>query len=329
MKRMLIAAVLVSAGCGNGNNYLGSLDGGADGGTDGGFSSLKPQLMFLIDKSGSMNFPADIAAAGCPAGCGVTTGPCPASCPTRISELRAALATFLTANATRAWMGMSIFPTKSSADACGPTVAGDVIVQLSPMRTDLDADLRAAAMTVDTQVQSIAPGGGTPTAESLRFLGTYAPLVNNPDRRLSVVVLVTDGQPNCNPSNPNTCDNGTPAGGACRCTLSQCTPASFCAAGCLDLSNTAKAIAELKAKEIRTIVIGFGADLISGDSPDTLNAMANAGGLGKRCPKKTDAECGTNNTCTPTTGVCTRQYYQATSATELATALGEMMNDLH
>ncbi len=286
--------------------------------------NLKPSLMFLIDKSGSMNFPSNSAAAGCPAGCGVSTGPCPASCPTRISELRSAMNTFLSGNGTVAWTGMAIFPTKVAPDACGATQAGDVLVQLAPNKTDVDADLNAAAMTVNTQIQSLVPGGGTPTADSLRFLGTYAPLITNPDKRQQFVLLLTDGLPNCNASNPNTCSNGTPVGGACRCTLAACTASSFCIQGCLDKDNSANAIVELAKKGIKTIVIGFGADTVSGDGPDTLNAMAEAGQFARVCPKLTDAECGTGNTCNTGTKVCNKQYYQATSATELAATLKQI-----
>ena len=187
--------------------------------------------------------------------------------------------TFLTGSgAAVAWTGMAIFPTKVSADACGATVAGDVVVQLAQNNADLDADLKAAAMTVNTQIQSLVPGGGTPTADSLRFLATYPPLVDNPEGRAQFVLLLTDGLPNCNGTNPNSCTSGAPAGAQCRCTLAACTAASYCVQGCLDKDNSATAIVELQKKKIKTIVIGFGADTTSGDGPDTLNAMAEAGG---------------------------------------------------
>lgn len=285
---------------------------------------FKPSLMFLIDKSGSMNFPSNSAAAGCPAGCGVSTGPCPATCPTRISELRAAMNTFLTGTgAGVAWTGMAIFPTKVTGDACGATVAGDVVVQLAQNKTDLDADIKAAAMTVNTQIQSLVPGGGTPTADSLRFLTSYPPLTDNPEGRAQFVLLLTDGLPNCNSSNPNTCSNGSPLGAACKCTLASCS-AAFCAQGCLDKDNSAAAIVELEKKNINTIVIGFGADTSSGDGPDTLNAMAEAGGFARTCQNGTDAECGANNACNVSTKVCNKQFYQATSAAELATVLADI-----
>ena len=282
---------------------------------------FKPSLMFLIDKSGSMNFPSNAAAAGCPAGCGVSTGPCPASCPTRISELRSAMNTFLTGSgAGVAWTGMAIFPTKVSADACGPTVAGDVVVQLAQKKTDLDADLKAASMTVNTQIQSLVPGGGTPTADSLRFLASYPPLVDNPEGRAQFVLLLTDGLPNCNDANANSCANPT----ACQCTLAgSCgSPgAQFCTKGCLDQAGTVAEITNLRAKNIKTIVVGFGADTASGTAPAVLNAMAIAGGFALTCPLGTNAECGASGANLCTNKTCAQKFFQAKNSSDLAAAL--------
>src|SRR4051794_24464305 len=71
---------------------------------------LKPDLMFLIDKSGSMAFPSDTSKPTCPANCGPDDSggsTCPASCPTRISELRIAMDSFFKNNGTIARMGMA------------------------------------------------------------------------------------------------------------------------------------------------------------------------------------------------------------------------------
>ncbi len=343
MKRILAAVAVLSSACLTPTNEipLGTYDGGGagaggtggtggaggtggGGGGGGGIVAHKPSLMFLIDKSGSMNFPSNPANPSCPAGCGVSTGPCPVTCPTRISELRAGMNTFLTSKGNVAWMGLAIFPTKLAADACGATNAGDVLVQLAPNKTDLDADLNSAAQAVNTQLLALVPGGGTPTAESLRFLGTYPPLNANPDGRQRFVLLLTDGLPNCNASNPNTCTSGTPAGADCRCTLSACTASSFCVQGCLDTTDSVHAIVELRQKNIKTIVVGFGADALNGDGPAALNAMALAGGFARTCPQGTDAECGVGNTCDVATRVCQQTFYRATSATELATALAQI-----
>ncbi|MBS1149684.1 MAG: cglB [Myxococcaceae bacterium] len=293
---------------------------------------LKPNLMFLIDKSGSMNFAADDSVAPCTSKCNQSGFPaCAAGCPTRLQALKLAMNTFLTANNTIAWMGMAVFPTavagaSGSVDACGATSAADVRVQLNAQAADLSADLMASASAVNTQIQALTVGGGTPTGDSLKFLGGYSPLLD-PDPKLpreDFVLLLTDGLPNCNSMNANSC-----TGTNCRCTLvpaTSCMPASYCTQGCLDKDNSAAQVTALRGtgKNIRTIVIGFGAETASGDGPDTLNAMAEAGGFARQCINGTDAECGTGNTCNVATKLCNRKFFQATNANELAAALAEI-----
>jgi hypothetical protein len=283
--------------------------------------NLKPTLMFLIDNSGSMNFPSNASDPACPAQCNNGGPVCPATCPTRISELRTAMNTFISQNGSLAWMGMAIFPTGTAANmSCTPTQAGDVRVQLAPDPADADAAVATASNAVNAEIKKLAPAGGTPTADSLRFMTNYAPLQSD---REDFVVLLTDGLPNCNSNNPNTCTNV----GACKCTLANCT-GTFCVQGCLDKDNSATAITELRKKNVRTIVIGFGADTAAGDGPDSLNAMAQAGGFARTCPNSTDAECGAGNTCNTATKICNKQFYQATSAKELSDALKEIANNI-
>src|SRR5688572_11917522 len=54
----------------------------------------KPSLMFVVDRSGSMEQPVNPGLAGCQTGSGVCgpNNPCnPAQCPTRLSELKGAM----------------------------------------------------------------------------------------------------------------------------------------------------------------------------------------------------------------------------------------------
>ena len=292
---------------------------------------LKPNLMFLVDKSGSMNFAANDQIAPCTPGCNTSGQPaCAAGCRTRLQEVKAAMNSFLMSNGTVAWMGMAIYPTavagaNSVVDACGATSSADIRVPLAPNKTDLDMELTAAATSVNTQIQALTVGGGTPTGDSLKFLGAYPPL-SDPDPKVAredFILLLTDGLPNCNSANANNCMSPV----ACKCTLvpaTSCMPASFCTQGCLDKDNSAAQVTELRKKNIKTIVIGFGADTAGGDGPDTLNAMAENGGFARSCPNLTDAECGANNTCNVATKLCNRKFFQATSATELALALAEI-----
>lgn len=273
--------------------------------------NLKPDLMFLIDNSGSMNFGVKPTT-----GCNCPNSACPAGCPTRITELKSAMNTFLTQNGGIARMGMTIFPKGAGMDECVGTSGINIEMSTS---NDVDAELKAKANDVNTAIAGLTPAGGTPTAQSLLFLKDYAPLAD-PNRE-DFVVLLTDGLPNCAAQNPNNECGGTNA--ACRCTLAAatCSNASYCSLKCLDKDGSVKAIEDLRAKNIRTIVVGFGAETNAGDGPEALNAMAAAGGFPLACPNGTNAECGADNTCDMASKVCTRKFYQAANGQELATAL--------
>src|SRR4051812_4145013 len=69
---------------------------------------LKPNVMLLVDNSGSMLFPSDASDPDCTVGgvlCGNAATACPASCPTRVSELKNAMGAFLQTSGTIARLG--------------------------------------------------------------------------------------------------------------------------------------------------------------------------------------------------------------------------------
>jgi hypothetical protein len=297
----------------------------------------KPDMMILLDKSGSMAAPIDPGNPNCPASS--CPGPsCPANCPTRISELRNAMNTFLSGNGNVARMGLTSYPTNATCgqpDAMGNPPAPCLVQEDLSQSNDVDSELQQKATAINQKIQGIGitgtspagspteVGGGTPTGPSLTFLGDYAALQD--PNRADFILLLTDGLPNCNPGNSNNCLNA----GACRCTTTNCgtdTSAPFCTLGCLDQSGSVQAVADLRSKDIRTIVVGFGADTGAGDGPLVLNAMAEAGGFARGCPNGTNTECGSNNTCDQTTKICTKKFYQATNASELAAALADISN---
>ena len=288
----------------------------------------KPNMMILLDKSGSMAAPIDSTNPNCPAA-SCPGASCPANCPTRISELRSAMNTFLSANGNVARMGLTAYPTDPT---CGASSSVRIDVSSS---NDVDTELQATATQINQAIQAIGitdsqppgstneVGGGTPTGPSLNFLGTYTAL-QDPNRS-DFILLLTDGLPNCNPSNSNNCLNA----GACKCTTSSCgtdTSAPFCTLGCLDQGGAVTAVNDLRTKDIRTIVVGFGADTGAGDGPLVLNAMAEAGGFARGCPMGTNAECGSNNTCDQATKLCNKKFYQASNGAELAAALADISN---
>lgn len=285
---------------------------------------LKPNVMMLVDNSGSMLLPTNSAAAGCPAGCGTQTMQCPATCPTRISDLKSAMATFLQTSATIARLGVTIYPTDT---LCKPSSNVDVPLPAKTNTDDgTDSSLTMTAQQVNARIQALTPTGGTPTGTSLEFLGTIGDLNDSADFRDDFVLLLTDGLPNCNDANPNQlCGCGGACSPAqvtsCGCTTSTCSNA-LCAKGCLDQDGAVEKVKALRQKGIRTIVVGFGADLASGSGPIVLNAMAREGGFARECQNGTDAECGGSaGSCNTNTKQCTTSFFQAANGTELAAAL--------
>jgi hypothetical protein len=77
---------------------------------------------------------------------------------------------------------------------------------------------------------------------------------------------------------------------------------------------------------ISGFVLGVGDETLGNGV--TLNAMAEAGGFPRLCPNGTNAECGTNNPCITATRKCTREYYQAGSSQDLASALDAIRSQL-
>jgi hypothetical protein len=266
--------------------------GGATGG--GGGSALLPNVMFLIDFSCSMSLPADPLASGCPSSCGTPSNPCPTTCPTRLSELRAGMRTFLTTRGTSARFGLTTFPGGNLCQA--PT---RISVPLPPpMTSDVGNELarQQKADAIVTELGLLGVQGGTPTALALGYV-RGDPSLNADDGRKDLVVLITDGLPNCNDANPNAvCACGTsctPAQlSACACTTSTCTAMLTCSNGCLDRDATVAAVAALRAQGIDTLVIALGPDAATPTAAAVLDEMAREGGRVRTCPNGTSAECG-------------------------------------
>ncbi len=266
----------------------------------------KPNLMLLVDRSGSMKSPINPGDPRCtPAGCG-PGNPCAPSCPTRETEMKSAMANFLANSSAVARMGLTFFPHSN-----GGCFAADTVDESLPEASNTDDVnvMRQKAMAISGKISSAVMNGGTPTGNSLAFVGNVPGLNDANDFREDLVLLLTDGLPNCNDANMNnTCSAANPA---CRCTLgplSACQNAGSaafqpCSHGCLDAIGTAEKIQALRAKNIRTVVVGFGADTATGDAADTLNLMAEAGGFAR--------------TGTP-------KFYRAANGQELTAALDDI-----
>jgi hypothetical protein len=182
-----------------------------------------------------------------------------------------------------------------------------------------DAGINALAMVQSSNPQGpTGTGGGTPTGDSFKFFNSNPSSIVDPARD-AYILLLTDGLPNCNNTlNPQTCV----------CTLASdqdCIDAQPPGIGCLDDTATVNVISELKSvQSITTVVLGFGADTAAPAAQSTLQQMALAGGFQPRlCPNKNQA-CSPTNPCDLSTGLCTKQYFEATDATSLADALNQI-----
>lgn len=291
----------------------------------------KPNIMLLVDTSGSMTDPVDTSDPDCKIvvngqteTCGDTLACNPAVCPTRWTELQAAVPQFLADSGKFVRFGLTTYPetggSTSSSVACNPSTSQSVRRDL-PAAED-DASLLDHANAINTLIQGIPnagdgrPTGGTPTSLSLQFVGNMPGL--QVEDRQNFVILLTDGLPNCNPENVNDGSNPT----ACKCTQTGATACtgSFSRRGCLDMDASVTAVRNLADKKITTIVIGFGAETATGNGPAVLDAMARAGGFARTC-EAGETSCGPNDPCDPVTRLCSRSFYQAGNQTELAQAL--------
>lgn len=303
---------------------------------------FKPNVMVLVDKSGSMDQPIDATLPGCTTAnglCGTGTtakiNPCnPTVCPTRWSELNLALDSFLSAQAQTVRFGLSFFPEPDAGveqPNCVPTSAARVDIPADTQDDSaatlsaLSAAARGALASVKSQNQ-VGPtgtGGATPTGPSLAFFSSYTPLLD--PLRLDLVLLLTDGLPNC---------NGGISTESCVCTAAAntCPPQATTSLNCLDKDRTVQAVQDLAARGVHVVVIGFGdetrASLDGGvQAPIVLQEMALAGNYPRLCPgPQHDQACGPLNPCQG--GVCLRQYYQAQDSRELGAALAEITASL-
>jgi hypothetical protein len=110
------------------------------------------------------------------------------------------------------------------------------------------------------------PAGGTPTAAALRFALERPELADASMDR--VVVLITDGLPNCNEQHPGNSCNGR---GTCHCTASSC--ASLCSVGCLDDDATLAAAQALGSSGIQLITVTVGEEWASPDGTALSRAL--------------------------------------------------------
>lgn len=203
---------------------------------------------------------------------------------------------------------------ESAANSCSPTSVLQAI-------RDLSFDELSA------NVAALQPGGGTPTADSMLFvssmLGAGSPDLDGGELPGNdLVLLFTDGAPNCNANNPNNC-----TAGGCQCTTGTCTQMSgLCSLGCLDDLATVNAANTLFNENIDLMILPIG---FNGGAADDQMLASNVFGQMKSTVQRdcaTSADCGDGGACN-SSGFCTGQWKFASLA-EFAPAAERIRQEL-
>jgi hypothetical protein len=219
--------------------------------------TIPPRILLVVDKSGSMGDPA-VGYAG-----------------SKWDGATDALSDVVTSLEGSVEFGLMLYPDgNANFNQCNQ---GQLEVNVSANSAD----------DIVNELNSTDPGGGTPTAATLtRARSSLDALGASGGSR--VVVLATDGGPNCNTGlNPNTCVCVNPDG----CADSR---------NCLDDVSSLNAAASLSNAGYSVFVVGIPG---SENFTDVLNGLAEAGG-----------------TALPGT----TKYYQADDSNQLATALEDI-----
>ena len=207
------------------------------GSTTSSASRQPADVLLVLDRSGSM---ADSTAAD--QSCNNQTG-----CTARWPALTSAVDSTLTATAGAISWGLKFF--SSSGDGC--TVTSGVEVPISA----------TSVSAIETQISNTSPGGNTPTEQAIEAATTYYGTVK--DGNNHVILLATDGEPNCAP----TTTTGPGGGGGGNTTA--------------NVQGTIDAITAAKTAGIPVYVIGIG------PSVGNLDSFAKAGGTTSYFPATT------------------------------------------
>jgi hypothetical protein len=212
------------------------------------FTLATPQLMFVLDRSGSMAYSL------------TTNTPPPPNQPTRWIALRDALQQSISSFSSSLAMGARFYPI-ANANAADPVSAcsQDPGVGIPPALNN--------AQNILNVFNQSSPVGGTPTAIALQLAVSQ---ISSSRAIARAMVLATDGAPNCNAAlngQTCTCTSTTPAG---------CTGGVNGSTNCLDDTRTVQTISDtFNNKKIPVFVVGIGVTQSFGN---VLDKMAVAGG---------------------------------------------------
>lgn len=218
-----------------------------------------PNVYFVLDASGSMQ------SVDRPGGS------------TRYEQVRSATVAMVEQLGALINVGAAIFPIGASMNEACP-VGGEVF-PMTPGDGDGDTAIAFASAI------NVFPNGNTPTAATLAAIKpTVTALAGN-----TIVVLATDGAPNCNASLVCTSAECIPNIEGCDPQIPCCGPGGNCCAPngsagpqfCVDQAASVAAVKDLEEAGVKVHVIG-----IPGTAAykNLLNQMALAGGAGQASP---------------------------------------------
>lgn len=232
-----------STGAGGSGASSAAPTGDANCGTQTSGTSREPaDVLLVLDRSGSMDEsiseecycdPAKANGGGASA-CSNTAG-----CTTRWTTVTSAVNTTIASTTSIRW-GLKFFtsPGGSTRNACNVNSGVEVAI----------GDSSAAA--IQKQIAGTTPGNSTPTAAAITAATAYLKTVT--DQNNKVILLATDGEPNCKANSSNTTDP--------------------------DVPGTVAAIGAALAAGFKVYVIGIG------PSVGNLDNFAQAGGTTKSFP---------------------------------------------
>ena len=272
------AAVTAMGACGSrtglfgGETFANVVDAGSDTSTadarpDGAipctpgrfnFDLATAQLMFVLDRSGSMAFALDGRRPD-------PAGNLPPGVLSRWDTLRDALFQTITPFDNALAMGAKFFPEELPGDPNQPAPAEEAC------RTDVGVGIPPAlnrSADIISVFDNTIPVGGTPTSEAIRLAAQYLAGSRTVAR---TIIVATDGAPNCNPElDPNTC--------ICTSLTGNCRTAPGGEFNCLDDRRTIGVVRDVfQNQKIPVYIVGIG----STERPEflkVLDDMAIAGG---------------------------------------------------
>ena len=173
--------------------------GDANCGSSTSSTSQEPaDVLLVLDRSGSMDWsiaedcycdPSKAGGGG--QACSDTT-----NCSPRWPTLTSAVNTTLSNTAGVSW-GLKLFSSPGGSNNC--TVSTGVEVQIGAN----------SASAIQQQIANTSPGGYTPTAKAISAAKAYLDTIT--DKSNKVILLATDGEPNCKGTSENTTDDSAGA----------------------------------------------------------------------------------------------------------------------